>query len=53
VHHLAASVRAEAMAAQLRASIPSIESFHVAEIGPVLGAHLGPGTIGTIVARRT
>jgi DegV family protein with EDD domain len=52
VHHLAAPARAEAMAAQLRANIPSIETFHVAEIGPVLGAHLGPGTIGTIVARR-
>jgi DegV family protein with EDD domain len=52
VHHLAAPARAESMAAQLRAAIPSVNELHVAEIGPVLGVHLGPGTIGTIVVRQ-
>jgi DegV family protein with EDD domain len=52
VHHLAAPARAEAVAAQLRSGIPSLGELHVAEIGPVLGAHLGPGTIGTILVRR-
>jgi fatty acid-binding protein DegV len=52
VHHLAAEARADAVAAQLRAVLPRIAHLHVAEIGPVLGAHLGPGTIGTVLVRR-
>jgi DegV family protein with EDD domain len=52
VHHLAAAARAEAVAAQLRSGIPSLGELYVSEIGPVLGAHLGPGTIGTILVRR-
>lgn len=52
VHHLAAASRAETVAAQLRSAVPSIGELHVAELGPVLGAHLGPGAIGTILVRR-
>ncbi|HEY7009308.1 MAG TPA: DegV family protein [Jatrophihabitantaceae bacterium] len=52
VHHLAAEARAETVATQLRAVLPRIAQLHVAEIGPVLGAHLGPGTIGTVLVRR-
>lgn len=52
VHHLAALPRAEAVAMQLRAALPALGSLYVAELGPVLGAHLGPGVIGTVVARR-
>jgi DegV family protein with EDD domain len=52
VHHLAAAARAEQVAAQLRAALPRLGELHVSEIGPVVGAHLGPGVIGTVVVRR-
>jgi DegV family protein with EDD domain len=52
VHHLAARDRAQQVAAQLRAAVPQIGELYVAEIGPVIGAHLGPGVIGTVVVRR-
>jgi DegV family protein with EDD domain len=51
VHHLAAAARAESVAAQLRTALPAL-AVHVGELGPVLGAHLGPGAIGTVVLRR-
>jgi DegV family protein with EDD domain len=50
VHHLAAAERAESVAGQLRTALASTE-VHVAEIGPVLGVHLGPGAIGVVVVR--
>lgn len=52
VHHLDALERAEAVAAQLRAAVPQIGELYVAELGAVVGAHLGPGVIGTVVVRR-
>jgi DegV family protein with EDD domain len=52
VHHLAAAARAEQVAAQLRAALPRLGELTVSEIGPVVGAHLGPGVIGTVVVRR-
>ena len=52
VHHLAAPGRAETVATQLRIALPTIRELYVAELGPVLGAHLGPGAIGTILVRR-
>lgn len=52
VHHLDAMERAELVAAQLRAAIPRLGELRVAELGAVLGAHLGPGVIGTVVVRR-
>lgn len=52
VHHLAAHARAEQVAEQLRAAVPGLGATYVAELGPVLGAHLGPGVIGTVVVRR-
>ncbi len=52
VHHLAALARAEGVAEQLRAALPQLGDLHVGELGPVLGAHLGPGVIGTVVVRR-
>jgi DegV family protein with EDD domain len=52
VHHLAAQARADQVAGQLRAALPRIEELEIAEIGPVVGAHLGPGVIGTVVVRR-
>lgn len=52
VHHLGSAARAEAVASQLRGALPSLAELHVAELGPVLGAHLGPGAIGTVLVRR-
>lgn len=52
VHHLAARDRAQQVAAQLRAAVPSIGELYVAELGPVIAAHLGPGVIGTVIVRR-
>jgi DegV family protein with EDD domain len=52
VHHLATVVRAEQVAAALRAAIADIGELYIAELGPVVGAHLGPGAIGTVVVRR-
>jgi DegV family protein with EDD domain len=52
VHHLDAPARADHVAAQLRAAVPQIGQLYVTELGAVIGAHLGPGVIGTVVVRR-
>jgi len=52
VHHLAALTRAESIAQQLRNSLPGLGELYVGELGPVLGAHLGPGVLGTVIVRR-
>jgi DegV family protein with EDD domain len=52
VHHLAAKERAEAVADQLRDQIPDLREVRVAELGAVIGAHLGPGVIGIVLSRR-
>ena len=52
VHHVGVPDRASALADQLRASLPKIGECHVSELGPVVGAHLGPGALGTVLVRR-
>lgn len=52
VHHLDAAHRAEDLAAKLRASIPGIGELYTSEVGAVVGAHLGPGMLATVVVRR-
>ncbi|MGH8963596.1 MAG: DegV family protein [Jatrophihabitantaceae bacterium] len=52
VHHLDAAARAQSVADQVRALIPGIGELYVSELGAVVGAHLGPGVIGTVVVRR-
>ncbi len=52
VHHLAAADRAEALASRLRALVPAVCDIHVREVGAVVGAHVGPGMLGVIVAPR-
>lgn len=52
VHHLDALPRAEQVAGALRAALPRAGQLHVAELGAVVGAHLGPGVIGTVIVRR-
>lgn len=53
VHHLAAPERAATVAEQLRAQLPRLGESVVAELGPVVGAHLGPGVVGTVITRRS
>jgi DegV family protein with EDD domain len=52
VHHLDAPARAEQLADQLRDGLPRLGSIRVAELGAVIGAHLGPGAVGTVIVRR-
>ena len=52
VHHVAAPDRANAIATQLRDQLPRLGELHLAELGPVVGAHLGPGVVGTVIVRR-
>jgi DegV family protein with EDD domain len=52
VHHLDAPDRAAEVAARLRAEVPSLGELHTSEVGAVIGAHIGPGVLGTVVVRR-
>jgi DegV family protein with EDD domain len=52
VHHVAAAERAASVEAQLREQLPRLGEVYVAELGPVISAHLGPGVVGTVVVRR-
>jgi DegV family protein with EDD domain len=51
VHHLDSAPRAEALAAQLGQRVPEA-SIEVVELGAVVGAHVGPGTIAVAVSPR-
>lgn len=50
VQHLAAPERAEGVAAVLRERIPRLRRMYISEVGAVVGAHVGPGLIGVVVA---
>ncbi len=50
VHHLANPVRAAELAERLRTRLPSCRSLEVREVGAVVGAHVGPGTVGVVVS---
>ena len=52
VHHLAAEEQASGLAERLRTRIPRLGTLHVSEVGAVVGAHVGPGLLGVVVARR-
>jgi DegV family protein with EDD domain len=52
VHHLAAQDKADALAERLRARVSGLQSLYVSEVGAVVGAHVGPGLLGVVVARR-
>jgi fatty acid-binding protein DegV len=40
------------LADRLRVGIPRLGELHMSELGAVVGAHLGPGVLGTVVVRR-
>jgi DegV family protein with EDD domain len=50
VHHLANLERAEQLAGHLRTRVPGLSRMYVTEIGPVIGAHVGPGTLAVVVS---
>jgi DegV family protein with EDD domain len=50
VHHLASMGRAEALAARLRRRLPELRDLYVREVGAVVGAHVGPGMLGVVIA---
>ena len=50
VHHLAAADRAEQLAAELRRRVPGLVELYVSELGAAIGAHVGPGAVGVVIA---
>jgi DegV family protein with EDD domain len=52
VHHLAAEERAGLLAERLRGRLEHVTSLSVTEVGAVVGAHVGPGTLGVVIAPR-
>ncbi|RVX38166.1 DegV family protein with EDD domain [Nonomuraea polychroma] len=52
VQHLAARARAEALAERLPKRVPGLMDLRVVEVGPVIGAHVGPGMLGLTVTPR-
>ncbi|WP_116451417.1 DegV family protein [Blastococcus litoris] len=50
VHHLAAPEKADRLAAELRDRLPQLRELHVSELGAAIGAHVGPGAVGIVVA---
>jgi DegV family protein with EDD domain len=52
VHHLDSAERAEELAGRLRQRISCAHEVRVVELGAVVGAHVGPGTIAVAVSPR-
>lgn len=52
VHHLDAAVRAEQIAEHLRSRLPGSPEVLVVELGAVVGAHVGPGTVAIAISPR-
>ena len=50
VHHLAAAEPAERLAADLAERTPGLPELYVSELGAAIGAHVGPGAVGLVVA---
>lgn len=49
VQHLACPQRATQLAAKLEERIPMVTRCYISELGAVIGAHTGPGTLGVVV----
>jgi DegV family protein with EDD domain len=52
VHHLSSPERAERLAGDLRQRLPALTELYVSELGAAVGAHVGPGAVGIVVAPR-
>ena len=53
VHHLDSLERAEKLAERLRSRVDGLGELVVVELGAVVGAHVGPGTLAIAVSPRT
>jgi DegV family protein with EDD domain len=53
VHHLSSPERAERLAGDLRQRLPALTELYVSELGAAIGAHVGPGAVGIVVAPDT
>ena len=42
--------RAERLAADLERQVPGLRELYVSELGAAIGAHVGPGAVGLVVA---
>lgn len=51
VQHLAAPERAADLAGQLRQALPTLRELYESEVGAAVGAHVGPGLLGIVVAK--
>lgn len=52
VHHIDAPDRATELAGRLHERLPGAPEPMLVELGPVVGAHVGPGTLAVVVAPR-
>lgn len=52
VHHLDSASRAEDLVARLRERVPDAGEVTLVELGAVVGAHVGPGTLAVAVSPR-
>ncbi|HET7800688.1 MAG TPA: DegV family protein [Humibacillus xanthopallidus] len=52
VHHLDAKARAEQIAAELHRAVPGSPHVVIVELGAVVGAHVGPGTVAIALSPR-
>ncbi len=49
VHHLAAPQLAEQLAERINTHLPEHQECVVSEVGAVIGAHIGPGSVGAVI----
>ena len=52
VHHIDAASRSQELADRLHERLPGAATPLVVELGAVVGAHVGPGTLGVVVSPR-
>jgi len=52
VHHLDSLGRSNALAERLKTRVGDAGQVRVLELGAVVGAHVGPGTLATVVSPR-
>ena len=52
IHHLGALGRAEALAQALDLRLPKLDELVTTDVGAVVGAHTGPGTLAVVVCTR-
>jgi len=52
VHHLDSPTRASDLVDRLRSKLPATATVVLVELGAVVGAHVGPGTIAVAVSPR-